>query len=249
MRPYGEFCPISKATDLFGERWTPLVVRELMCGSTRFSEIQAGIPGIPKSLLAKRLKKLRDAEVIVRDTGDSPRKVSYRLTQQGMELGDVIMALGIWGQRWYNRHITEENVEPTLLLWDMHRRLHTSRLPEERVLVQFDLYGAAETTIWLVLEKSSPSVCDFDPGFGVDLFVKADVLELTRVWMGLRSWKSVLTDESVQLSGPSEYTRNFPDWFQLSIFASVGPGSEDGDPSEGSVSLTPAALRDPVSSL
>lgn len=242
MRSYGDFCPITKGAELFGERWTLLVVRELVCGATRFSEIQAGIPGIPKSLLAKRLKRLRDAGIIVRDQGDTPRKVSYQLTRQGLELGEVIIALGTWSQRWYSRQITEENVEPTLLLWDMHRRVHIDRLPDERVVAQFDLYGAAETTIWLVLERPKPSVCDFDPGFGVDVFVKADVLELTRVWMGLRSWKAVLTEKSVTLSGPSRYTREFPDWFQLNYFAPIGPGSEAESEPEPPVLAEPAGL-------
>jgi len=229
MRSYGDFCPITKAAGLFAERWTPLIVRELVCGATRFSEVQSGIPGIPKSLLAKRLKRLDDEGIIVRSAGESPRKTSYRLTRQGMELGEVLIALGNWGQRWYNRQITEENVEPTLLLWDMHRRIHIDRLPSERVVAQFDLYGAAEATIWLVLERPAPSVCDFDPGFPVDIFVTADALELTRVWMGLRSWKSVLMEESLIINGPSRHTRHFLDWFQLNYFAAIGPGPETAD--------------------
>ena len=224
MRPYGEFCPISRAAELLGERWTTQVIRELFCGSTRFSELQSGIPGVPKSLLTKRLRKLEDADIIRRNFGDGPRKVTYQLTQQGLELGEVILALGSWSQRWYNRELTDDRVEPSLLVWDMRRRVHTDRLPEKRVVTQFDFSGAAQERLWLILERPQPSACDFDPGFDVDIYVQADALELTRIWMGLRSWKAAMAEGKLVLSGPSELTRNFPDWFQMNVFASVPAG-------------------------
>lgn len=224
MRTYGEFCPVSKAAELFGERWTPLVLRELVCGSTRFSDLQSGIPGIPRSMLSKRLKTLEHADVVERKATNSPRKVVYELTPRGRELCDVVVALGTWGQKWFNREITEQQVEPQLLVWDMHRRVHLDRLPDRRVVTQIDFSGAANETIWLVLEKPEPSVCDYDPGFDIDLFVKADALELTRIWMGTRSWKAALSQGTVRLRGPAEYTRDFPDWFKLNTFAGVGPG-------------------------
>ena len=224
MRPYGEFCPISRATELFSERWTPMIIRELMSGSTRFSELESGLPGIPKSLLAKRLKTLADAEVIARTTGDSPRKVRYELTQQGNELGEVVMALGVWSQKWFNRDIGADRVDTRLLVWDMRRRVDIERLPERRVVAQIEFTGAARETLWLVLERPEPSACDFHPGFEVDVYVKADAVELTRIWMGLRSWKAALAEGKVTLTGPAEYTRHFPDWFQLSVFAHVPDG-------------------------
>lgn len=224
MRSYGEFCPITRASELFSERWTPLVLRELICGSTRFGELQSGLPGIPKSLLSKRLKTLADAEIIVRYAGDTPRKVSYQLTQQGRELGEVVMALGVWGQKWFNRQINEDRVDAKLLVWDMRRRVHIDRLPDKRVVVKFDFSGASNETLWLILESPQPSACDFDPGFEVDIYVKADALQLTRIWMGLQSWKAAMADGKLTLTGPSEYTSVFPDWFQLNFFSNILDG-------------------------
>lgn len=224
MRSYGEFCPVTKASELFSERWTPLILRELICGSTRFSELRSGLPGIPKSLLAKRLKTLADAEIVTRIAGDTRRKVSYRLTEPGRELGEVVIALGAWGQKWFNREITEDRVDAKLLVWDMRRRVHLERLPDRRVVARFDFSGASNETLWLILERPQPSACDFDPGFEVDVYVEADALELTRVWMGLHSWKAAMADGKVQFSGSMEYTRVFPDWFQLNFFSGVPDG-------------------------
>lgn len=203
-----------------------MILRELMCGSSRFSELQSGLPGIPRSLLASRLKTLADAEVIVRLTGDSPRKIRYELTQRGRELGDVVMALGIWGQKWFNRDISEDRVDTRLLVWNMRRRVHMDRLPDRRVVVQFDFTGAENQSLWLILEKPQPSACDFDPGFEVDVYVKADALEMTKIWMGLRTWKAAMADDKVSFVGPSHYTNVFTDWFQLNVFSSIPAGSD-----------------------
>lgn len=227
MRPYGEFCPITRAAELFSERWTPMILRELICGSTRFGELQHGLPGIPRSLLASRLKTLADAEVIVRLTGDSPRKVRYQLTQRGLELGEVVMALGVWGQKWFNRQISEDRVDTRLLVWDMRRRVHLDRLPDKRVVVQFDFTGAENQSLWLILEKPQPSACDFDPGFEVDIYVKADALEMTKIWMGLSTWKAAMADNKVSFVGPSHYTSVFTDWFQLNFFSAIPAGFDE----------------------
>ena len=227
MRPYGEFCPITRAAELFSERWTPMILRELICGSSRFSELQSGLPGIPRSLLASRLKTLADADVIVRLTGDSPRKVRYELTQRGRELGDVVVALGIWGQKWFNRELHADRVDTRLLVWDMRRRVHLDRLPDKRVVVQFDFTGAENQSLWLILEKPQPSACDFDPGFDVDIHVKADALEMTKIWMGLRTWKTAIADRKISFTGPSHYTSVFTDWFQLNFFSTIPAGIDE----------------------
>src|SRR5262245_24751479 len=173
MRGYGQFCPVAIASEIFAERWTPLVVRELFCGSRRFNELLNGLPRIPRSILVQRLRSLEAAGVVERQVDASGRGVEYHLTPAGVELGDVVLRLGDWGQRWANVEIAQHNLDPDLLMWDIHRRLDSECLPEGRVVVQIDLTGAHRKSYWLVLERPQASICWTDPGFEVDLFVRA----------------------------------------------------------------------------
>lgn len=221
MRTYGQFCPVAKAAEIFAERWTPLIIRELYSGSTRFNEVEKGVPGISRSLLAQRLRMLVDVGVVDRRQADGSGRIKYVLTQQGLELIPAIQLLGEWGMRWLERDIEVEDLQPQLLMWDMHKRVVLDRLPDERVVVQVDFTGHRTDTIWLVLERPEPSVCNHDPGFEVDLFVSADTLTIHRVWMGLQSWRSAFQDRLITFQGPSAYARDFPDWFLLNHFSNV----------------------------
>jgi DNA-binding HxlR family transcriptional regulator len=220
MRSYGSFCPVSKASEVFAERWTPMIVVELLSGSRRFNEIEVGVPGIPKAVLAQRLRSLEAAGVITRRKEEG-RRVEYHLTPAGEDLRPVVMALGEWGQRWVNSDVSQSDVEPSLLMWDMHRRIHLDRLPDKRVVVQFDFTGIRQKRFWLVLEKDEPSVCYFDPGFEIDLFVTADTLALHRVWMGRVSLDECLRSSSITVDGSRELARAFPSWLALNTFAGV----------------------------
>ena len=221
MRTYSQFCPVAKAAEIFAERWTPLIIRELYSGSTRFNEVKSGVPGISGSLLAQRLRMLVDVGVVDRRQPDGGRLIQYVLTPQGLELIPAIQLLGEWGMRWLERDIEIADLQPQLLMWDMHKRVVLDRLPRERVVVQVDFTGHRTVTIWLVLERPEPSVCDHDPGFEVDLFVSADTLTIHRVWMGLLSWRSALSDGLITFQGPPAYRRDFPDWFRLNHFSNV----------------------------
>jgi DNA-binding HxlR family transcriptional regulator len=218
MRGYGQFCPVAIASEVFAERWTPLIVRELFCGSRRFNELLNGLPRIPRSVLVQRLRTLEAVGVIERTADASGRGVEYHLTQAGLELGDVVLRLGDWGQRWANVEIGSHNLDPDLLMWDIHRRLDSESLPEGRTVVQVDLTGAHRKSYWLVLERPLASVCWTDPGFDVDLLVEADSVTLHRVWMGQSDLAQALRDGLVTLDGPAELRRVFPDWLQLSVF-------------------------------
>ena len=218
MRGYGQFCPVAIASEVFAERWTPLIVRELFCGSRRFNELLNGLPRIPRSVLVQRLRTLEAVGVIERTVDASGRGIEYHLTQAGQELGDVVLRLGDWGQRWANVEIGSHNLDPDLLMWDIHRRLDSGQLPEGRTVVQVDLTGAHEKSYWLVLERPMASVCWTDPGFDVDLIVRADSVTLHRIWMGQADLAPALRDGLVALDGPPELRRAFPDWLQLSIF-------------------------------
>ena len=223
MKTYGQFCPVAKAAEIFANRWTPLIIRELLMGSRRFSELEYGMPRIPRSLLTERLRSLENAGVVVRKSAGSGKRTEYHLTDAGADLLKVVMELGEWGQKWVNVDIGPEDVEPSLLVWDMHRRVNIERLPEERVVVQLDFTGAAKGTYWLVLEQPEPSVCMWDPGCEIDLFVTADTIAIHRVWMGMTSIAECMDDGLIELDGLAAHVKAFPGWFKLSGFADVKP--------------------------
>lgn len=227
MARYGQFCPVAKAAEVVAERWTPLIVRELLSGSRRFSEIECGVPRISRTLLVQRLRALERGGVIEHRISENGRVSTYHLTDSGRELAEIIMAMGKWGQRWLAQELDESDLDPDLLMWDLHRRLHTELLPESRTVVRFDLRGSHTRSYWLVVEQRETSICWGDPGFEVDLYVSADTLTLHRVWMGRQSMNDALRRELIELDGPRELVRAFPSWLALSIFAGIEPARTD----------------------
>jgi DNA-binding HxlR family transcriptional regulator len=226
MKTYGQFCPVAKACEIVAERWTPLVLRELLCGSTRFSELQRGVPLMSRTLLAQRLRELEDAGVVASAPRARGRGREYRLTPAGEEVRSVIMGLGEWGQRWARRQIAPDDLDAELLAWDMHRRLNVDRLPAQRVVMRFDLrrvprHQPGRRTWWLVLTRPEVDLCLKDPGFEVDLTLDADLAALTRVWMGDMPLQDALRAELIRPDGPRDLVRAFPSWFGLSLFAGV----------------------------
>lgn len=225
MRSYGQFCPVAKASEILAERWTPLVVRELLMGSHRFNELEAGLPGISRSLLVQRLRYLERCGLVERRARANRRPPEYHLTRAGEELRPVIEGLGQWGQRWVNRDIRDEDIEPSLLMWDMRRRIHVDRLPAARVVVQFDFRGARRRSYWLVLDRGEVSVCHQHPGFDVDLLVETDTVALHRVWVGRLALGDAIRGGLIDLQGPAHLTRAFPRWLALSSFAGIPAAS------------------------
>lgn len=226
MAGYGQFCPVAKACEVLAERWTPLVLRELLCGSTRFSELQRGVPLMSRTLLARRLRDLESAGVVRSAPKAVGRGREYHLTRAGEELRPVIEGLGVWGQRWAMDHLQPGDLDPALLGWDVHRRIVTERLPPQRVVVRFDFRAVprrwhARRTLWLVLQRSGVDVCLKDPGFEVDVVVDADLPAFTRVWMGEVPMGDALRSGAVTLDGPRALVRALPSWLGLSLFAGV----------------------------
>jgi DNA-binding PadR family transcriptional regulator len=194
-----------------------------LLGSRKFSELEIGMAHIPRSLLTQRLRSLEDAGVLTRKKEGNSKRAEYHLTEAGADLFEVVKGLGEWGQKWVNHNIELEDVDPALLVWDMHRRVNTELLPEERVVVQLDFLGAATGTYWLILERPEPSVCMHDPGLDVDLFVSADTIAIHRVWMGMTSIGDCLDNGLIELDGLAAYVKAFPGWFKLSFFSDVKP--------------------------
>lgn len=222
-KSYNQFCPVSKAAEVFAERWTPLILREMLMGSRRFNEIEQGCPRISRSLLTQRLRSLEQAELVERRIGADGRTPEYHLTQAGQELYGVIELLGEWGQRWANHEVGPSDVEPTMLLWDMRRRLHRDRLPDRHLVIQFDFTGVRAGRYWLVIEHRDASVCHDYPGREPDLYVTADTIALHQVWVGQLDLAVALRTGQVRLEGPRDLVRAFPTWLALSTFAHIKP--------------------------
>lgn len=217
--PYYQFCPVSKAMELLDERWTLLVVRELGCGSRRFNELRRGLPRMSPTLLSKRLSQLVRAGVVERRAqGD---EVGYELTPAGEELRPVVEALGAWGVRWIG-HLGEEDLDPQLLLWDMHRNVDRGAVPDGRTVVHFHFPDARASARdwWLVITPGEVDVCDVDPGHEVAVSVTASLRALTEVWRGDVAWSAALAAGQVEVRGDEVLRRAFPTWF-VSVFASV----------------------------
>lgn len=223
MKTYGQFCPVSKAAEIFAERWTPLIIRDLLMGPKKFSELEIGMAHIPRSLLTQRLRSLEDAGVLKRKTEGSSKRAIYHLTEAGADLFDVVKGLGDWGQKWVNHDIKAEDVDPHLLMWDMHRRVNVDLLPPERVVVQLTFHGAATGDFWLVLERPEPPICIHDPGLDVDLFVNTDTIPIHKFWMGMVPLADCLDEGLIELDGLTAHVDAFPGWFKLSDFADVKP--------------------------
>jgi len=223
MHGYGQFCPVAVACEVFAERWTPLILRELFAGSRRFSEIRRGMPLISRALLTQRLRHLEDVGVI--ESRPAGRGREYRLSQAGAEFHGVIEELGAWGQRWIPGRASAENLDATLLMWNVRRRLAVDQLPDRRIVVRFDFRGVPKgrgpATAWLIVNRREVDVCLKDPGFGIDLVVAADLTAFTRVWLGDLPLEQALRSREVRLEGPRELVRAFPGWLLLSHFAAV----------------------------
>lgn len=220
MGEYGQFCPVAKATEVLDERWTLLVVRELVAGSVRFNDIHRGVPKMSRTLLSKRLRTLTSEGLVDRHEEDQgPR---YELTDAGRDLHTVVEAIGAWGIRWMSS-LSEEDLDPALLVWDMHRRVDTAAVPDERTVVELRFPHATPELRdwWLVLTPDRVDVCHDDPGFGIDVRIETPLRTIVRIWRGELGWNDALRAGTLQLHGPPRLRRQVPDWFQLSSFATV----------------------------
>ena len=217
---YHQFCPVAKAMELLDERWTLLVIRELVMGSSRFNELRRGLPRMSPTLLSTRLQQLVRAGVVARRPDGN--QVEYVLTRAGHELRPVVEALGAWGTRWIG-HLGDEDLDPKLLLWDMHRSVDHTAVPAGRTVVQFRFPDAPEgtRTWWLVITADEVDVCDADPGYEVAVIVTANLRHMVEVWRGDRSWSDALRSGTIELDGPAALRRALPRWLTLSVFASV----------------------------
>lgn len=223
-KSYGQFCPVARAAEIFAERWTPLVLRELMCGSHRFSDLARGVPLMSPSLLSQRLRELTDAGIIERRSVTAGRGYEYHLTRAGEALRPVVEGLGLWGYQYLRNDLSKAELDPAYLMWDVRRCLDVSAFdPAARIVVRFDLGGAPakKRRWWLVVFGGAVDLCLKPPGHEVDLHVAAPLRTLVDVWLGTVDLRQAIRAGEIALEGPRKLVRSFPSWFGPSLFAKL----------------------------
>ena len=218
---YGQFCPVAMAAEIICSRWTALVLREMLCGTTRFNDLRRGVPLMSPTLLSKRLKELIDAGVIAATPTGPHGIVEYKLTEAGEDLRDVIMSLGIWGQRWIESSLSLKNLDPSLLMWDMRRNLAAASFPDRKCTVKFTYpeLSAARKSWWIVIDSGTVDLCSVDPGYEVDLYVNGPLRNMTAVWMGISTLKAEIETGNIILTGDKALAHSMHQWLGLSPFA------------------------------
>lgn len=220
---YKQFCPVAMAAEILCTRWTVVLLRELMAGSTRFNDLRRGVPRMSPALLSQRLKDLEAAGIVARTASLSdPGIFEYHLTVSGRELGPIIEAFGVWGQRRIEADLSLKHLDVQLLMWDMRRNLNTTPMPRTRSVVQFvypDL-SAAQRSWWLIVDpEDGVDLCSVDPGFDVDLYVSVDLRSMTAIWMGLDTVRAAVGSERMMLTGNRQLASAMQVWLGLSPFA------------------------------
>ena len=235
MRTYGQYCPIARGAEIFAERWTPLIVRNLSLGCGCFSEILEGAPGLSRTLLSQRLKHLERLGIVASASKLAGRGRSYELTPAGHDLFKVCVSLGEWGARWLE--IAPEDLDPFVALWSMCHALRRDRLPDRRVVIRFDFSvhrsapreggtgRPSRERYWLIIEFGDTEICKTYPGMDEDLYITADADAFVRWHAGQVSWAQATRDGRIQLDGLPSLVRAFPTWNARSRFAHIRPVS------------------------
>jgi DNA-binding HxlR family transcriptional regulator len=220
MYKYGQYCPIAKAVEILGDRWTLLIVRDLLTGTCHFNDLERGLPGISRGLLADRLRRLERMGLVEKvELADGRQRTAYYPTPAGRELQDVINSLLVWGAQWAFEEPEEQDLDPTLLMWWMRDRVCVDELPEHRVVIRFDFTGAKYEKFWLVLTKEDVSVCLTDPGFELNVLVTADLSTFLQIWLGRVSYYEAVRDGRVEVDAIPRLAEAFPNWFAYSLAA------------------------------
>lgn len=222
MYKYGQYCPVAKALEILGDRWTLLIVRDMLTGTRHFNDLERGLPGISRGLLAERLRRLQQMGVVNKiDRGNGRQRTEYQLSPAGEELQAVIGSLLTWGARWAFNDPEPDDLDPILLLWWMRDRVRVDQLPKQRTVVQFDFRGAVNESYWLVLTREDVSVCLTYPGFELDVLITADLATYFQIWLGRTRFSDALNKGLVEIDAIPALVDAFPDWFAYSYAAAA----------------------------
>jgi DNA-binding HxlR family transcriptional regulator len=221
---YGTFCPVAKAAEVLAERWTLLMMRDLLLGSRHFNDFRRALPPMSPALITKRLQSLVAHGIVERLTGDDPRHPwQYRLTPAGEALRPIVAAIGVWGQRWVRSDLRPDELDAGALMWYLHRHFRVEGLPARRVVLHIDLVDQKLRHWWLVLNGGTVELCTDDPGFDTDIEIAVDLLTLTQVYIGDLGFNDARARRRLHVRGPAALTRDMNRWFARSAFADVNP--------------------------
>lgn len=224
---YGQFCPISKAAEVIGERWTLLLIRELLLGETRFSDLQRGLSQMSPTLLAKRLKQLVDCGLVIKKELRGKRHSEYFLTAAGRELGPIVMSLGEWGARWARGQMDDDELDVELLMTDLRRRIDVDQLPSGRTVIRFTYPELKEFTHWWIVveEDGTRELCIDNPGTEVDVSIRCNLRAMVEIWAGDTSIAKAKRDGLLQITGNPVLARSVSKWLGISSLAHIRPAS------------------------
>jgi len=222
MTLYGQFCPVALGAEIFAQRWTPLILRELLVGERGFNDIHRGVPRISKNLLARRLDSLRKSGIIEQFRNKGERKHVYRLTVAGRALGPVIDALGTWGYNWASKDLEDDGLDPDFLMWSLRRLVRVDALPDERIVISFRFRKHEDRLYWLVLRRPEVDLCLDDPGYDVSLEVEGTVAALARVCLGHMDLPHAVKAGEIDVHGAPRYRSALSHWLGVTRFAALG---------------------------
>lgn len=222
LKPYGQFCPLAQATQLLCERWTLIIVRELLAGSTRFNELQRGAPLMSPTLLSSRLRQLTKAGLV--EHGGNSDKHAYLLTPAGLELRPIIELLGVWGHRWVRSNLNDADLDAGLLMWDMRRSIDPAVFPRDRIVVQFEYPDApaGARDWWLISENGEIDLCLTDTGHSVDIVIKCSLKTMTGIWTCQQGFRDSVQHGDVKVMGDPKLTGKLQDWLRSSGLSRLG---------------------------
>jgi len=218
MQRPAQYCPVFFAADLLGDRWNLLIMREMMGGASRFNEIERCLPNVSRSLLIQRLRLLTRSGLIEAVPLEGGRGQRYTLTPAGKDLEPVLLAMGEWAVRWLVGEPRPEELDPTFLMFWLHRRVHFDAVPSKRTVIRFDVVAETRSIFWLVVQPDEASLCTKDPGLEVDVYVVADSMAFQRVFSGRITLDNALADGTISITGPTKLVRTFGRWFLWSPF-------------------------------
>ena len=240
MYLYRQYCPVARAAEIVADRWTVLIVRELLADVNHFDQLERGLPHISRALLVERLKRLERTGVLERRVLSHGKQTEYRLTAAGRELQTLIDTFGEWGARWSFGEPRPNELDPSILLWWIRRRVALHSIPQRRTVIEFDFRSARKQRFWLLLEPTEVSVCLKHPGFDVDVMVSADITALYRVFAGRTTLAEALHRKQVRLEGSPADLRAFPQWFTWSPMADAVRVAT-ADRQRGGVAIKPSS--------
>ncbi len=209
MRSYAQYCPIAKTAEIIGDRWSILILRDMLVGTGRFNDLARGLPGISRSLLATRLRHLQASGLVTKSEGN------YVLTDAGLDLRPLVFSMAAWGAKWAFPEPQPEDLDPDLLVWWIHGQMDQSVAPGARTVVQIE-FTDCSARYWLVIEPTDVSVCLTDPGFEVDVVLRSSRRTLYLIWLGRTDFGAALRSGEVELSGDPALCKTFPTWLRLS---------------------------------